>query len=235
MRFDNFVAQRLNISRNKASELIKSSKVMLNSQICNKPSFECESGEIALLDEVFVGRGALKLRAFLDAFNFDLKDKTVLDIGSSTGGFIQILLRQGVKSVVGVDVGEHQLDDSLRADERVKIYENTDIRAFENEFKFEFITCDVSFISVVEILNAIDTNADKNATIIILFKPQFEVGKYAKRSKKGVVTDKNAIAAAIRRFEIAVSSLKWIRIAQAECEIKGKEGNAEFFYAFNKG
>ena len=233
MRFDNYVASVLNISRNKASELIKSGKVLSNGEICTKVSSEVSEAKISLLDEIYVGRGALKLKSFLEAMK---AGKNALDIGSSTGGFMQILLERGVKSVTGVDVGTDQLDASLRSDERVKIYEKTDVREFVKTHKNEFnlITCDVSFISLAEILPAICELASENSLIITLFKPQFEVGVGVKRNKKGVVTDAKAVNLAMKRFEVLASSLKFELIACKECEVKGKEGNAEFFYAFNK-
>ena len=202
MRFDNYVASVLNISRNKASELIKSGKVLADGQICTKVSNEVGEAKILLLDEIYVGRGALKLKSFLEAIKFDLTGKNALDIGSSTGGFMQILLERGVKSVTGVDVGTDQLDASLRSDERVKIYEKTDIREFakQEQDKFDLITCDVSFISFAEILPAIGDLVSTNSLIITLFKPQFEVGVGVKRNKKGVVTDMKAINLAMKRF-----------------------------------
>ena len=236
MRFDNYVASVLNISRNKASELIKGGKVLINGEICTKVSSEVSEAKISLLDEIYVGRGALKLKSFLEAMKFDLAGKNALDIGSSTGGFMQILLECGVKSVTGVDVGTDQLDASLRSDERVKIYEKTDVREFAKKDlnKFDLITCDVSFISLAEILPAICELASENSLIIMLFKPQFEVGVGVKRNKKGVVTDAKAVNLAMKRFEVMANSLGFKMIVCKECEVRGKEGNAEFFYAFNK-
>lgn len=236
MRFDNYVASVLNISRNKASELIKSGKVLSNGEICTKVSSEVGEAKISLLDEIYVGRGALKLKSFLEAMKFDLTGKNALDIGSSTGGFMQILLERDVKSVTGVDVGTDQLDASLRSDERVKIYEKTDIREFakQDQDKFDLITCDVSFISLAEILPTICELASENSLIITLFKPQFEVGVGVKRNKKGVVTDMKAINLVMKRFEVMANGLGFKMIVCKECEVRGKEGNAEFFYAFNK-
>ncbi|MBE9818589.1 23S rRNA (cytidine-2'-O)-methyltransferase TlyA [Campylobacter concisus] len=236
MRFDNYVASVLNISRNKASELIKGGKVLADGQICTKVSSEVSEAKISLLDEIYVGRGALKLKSFLEVMKFDLAGKNALDIGSSTGGFMQILLESDVKSVTGVDVGTDQLDASLRNDERVKIYEKTDVREFakQNQSKFDLITCDVSFISLAEILPAICELASENSLIIMLFKPQFEVGVGVKRNKKGVVTDAKAVNLAMKRFEVIANGLGFKMITCKECEVKGKEGNAEFFYAFNK-
>ena len=100
--------------------------------------------------------------------------------------------------------------------------------------KFDLITCDVSFISLKEILPSIDALAGENCDIILLFKPQFEVGRTVKRNKKGVVTDAKAVREARAKFELAAANLGWIMRQTLECEVKGKEGNAEFFYAFNK-
>ncbi|MGH1600133.1 23S rRNA (cytidine-2'-O)-methyltransferase TlyA [Campylobacter majalis] len=234
MRADLYVANALNISRNKASELIKNQKVLIDERLVAKLSDEYDSGDVALLDEIFVGRAALKLRSFLSETKIDVAGLDALDVGCSTGGFMQILLKNGVNSVIGVDVGSNQLDDSLRNDNRVQIYENQDIRNFTCDKKFDLITCDVSFISVVGLLKILDNLASKNATIIILFKPQFEVGREVKRNKKGVVSDTKAISDATKLFLLECAKLGWILKQQAQSQIKGKEGNAEFFYAFNK-
>ena len=430
------------------------------------------SVKIELIGEIYVGRGALKLKSFLAAYPLEIQGKNALDVGSSTGGFVQILLQNGVKSVTALDVGSSQLDKSLRADSRVIVAENTDVREFAAGFqnsggdgkfdgseqnlktqikpskdsrvcdkfglgrsnfaewdgflsepsksdftplnlteaskneqavkcvysqnktsnlnkknaqtgcadepilaqastrsvrldeanfaiknaqtddeidaatnetdaqkklahkpilaeksepnaqtdakfepcvnesnrtkinaqtaaaaeernlarrdsaskntnlsrqktaqsdaavasyvseanlaransrpnaekiaesnpraaknvakKFDLITCDVSFISLKEILPSIDALAGENCDIILLFKPQFEVGRTVKRNKKGVVTDAKAVREARAKFELAAANLGWIMRQTRECEVKGKEGNAEFFYAFNK-
>ncbi|MDO5045967.1 SAM-dependent methyltransferase, partial [Campylobacter sp.] len=119
MRFDLFVAQRLDISRNKASELIKSGKILLNGEVETKPNKETrEDYKINLLEEIYVGRGALKLKSFLEHYKLDLKGKIALDIGSSTGGFVQILLKEGASRVTALDVGDSQLDESLKNNSR---------------------------------------------------------------------------------------------------------------------
>ena len=103
-----------------------------------------------------------------------------------------------------------------------------------DEDKSAIITCDISFISLAEILPAIFGLASTNSPIITLSMPQFEVGVGVKRNKKGVVTDMKAINLAMKRFEVMANGLGFKMIACKECEVKGKEGNAEFFYAFNK-
>lgn len=438
----------------------------------SEQNLDANSVKIELIGEIYVGRGALKLKSFLAAYPLEVQGKNALDVGSSTGGFVQILLQNGVKSVTALDVGSSQLDKSLRADSRVIVAENTDVREFAAGFqnsggdgkfdgseqnlktqikpskdsricdkfrlgrlnfaercgflskpsksdfmplnlteaskneqavkcvysqnktsnlnkknaqtgcadepilaqastrsvrldeanfaiknaqmdgeidaatnetdaqkklahkpvlaeksepnaqtdakfepcinetnrteinaqtaaaadgrnlarrnsvskntnlsrqktarpnaavasyvseanlaransrpnaekiaesnpraaknvakKFDLITCDVSFISLKEILPSINALAGENCDIILLFKPQFEVGRTVKRNKKGVVTDVKAVREARAKFELAAANLGWIMRQTLECEVKGKEGNAEFFYAFNK-
>ncbi|WP_033916505.1 23S rRNA (cytidine-2'-O)-methyltransferase TlyA [Campylobacter sputorum] len=232
MRFDQFVANKLNISRNKALNLIKEDKVFLDGKLSNSPSANVISGEISLNEQIFVSRGALKLKPFLKELNLNLNSMNALDVGSSTGGFVEILLQNGVKSVTALDVGTMQLDKNLRNDSRVIVMENTDIRDFKSEVKFDIITCDVSFISLKNIMQNL-----KNLTkgiIITLFKPQFEVGIFAKRNKKGVVMDQKAVISARRDFELFCINLGLEIILTKECSISGKNGNKEYFYAFRQ-
>ena len=235
MRFDKFVAEKLGISRNQAIQLIKDDKILLDNEICNDTAKNVENGEISVVSEIYVSRGALKLKGFLrelkDEFGFDINGLNALDIGSSTGGFVQILLENGVGSVTALDVGSMQLSEVLRKNEKVKVCENTDIREFKSE-KFDLITCDISFISLNSVLENIFHLAKKY--IILLFKPQFEVGINAKRDKKGVVKDEKAIKKAIANFELNCAKLGLIKLAFKNCEIKGKNGNQEFFYLYEK-
>ena len=156
----------------------------------------------------------------------------VLDVGASTGGFVQILLQRGAKSVTALDVGSSQLSEILRRDPRVIVRENTDIREFASEKKFDLITCDVSFISLNLILKSLASLA-KNA-IIVLFKPQFEVGTEAKRNKKGVLKDEKAARGARAKFERLCAELGLAVLHASACKITGKEGNREFFYLLKR-
>lgn len=230
MRFDKFVSDKLNISRNKALNLIKDGKVLLEGKVFIDPSANVDNGEISLQEEIYVSRGALKLKPFLNTLDLNLNSFNALDVGSSTGGFVEILLHSGAKSVTALDVGTMQLDDSLRNDSRVVVMENTDIRDFQSESKFDVITCDVSFISLKNIMQSLKNLS--NGIIITLFKPQFEVGIHAKRNKKGVVMDNKAVIKAREDFEIFCLNLGLELILSKECEISGKNGNKEYFYAF---
>ena len=156
----------------------------------------------------------------------------VLDVGSSTGGFVQILLQRGAKSVTALDVGSSQLSEILRRDPRVIVRENTDIREFESEKKFDLITCDVSFISLNLILKSLASLA--KSAFIVLFKPQFEVGAEIKRNKKGVLKDEKAVCAARAKFERQCAELGLAVLHASACKITGKEGNQEFFYLLKR-
>lgn len=235
MRLDLHLTQNFNIqSRNKAAELIKAKKVKINGQIVSKPSLKVEEDmKIELLeDEFYVSRAAFKLKYFLLDLNLDLKNKECLDIGSSTGGFTQILLENSVKSVTCVDVGSNQLHEKIRNNEKISFFENQDIRTFKSDKKFEIVTCDVSFISILNIIEDINNLANKE--IIILFKPQFEVGTNVKRDKKGVVKDKKAILQARQRFLDFTVTLNWKLIANAPSKLEGKDGNEEELLYFSK-
>ena len=155
-----------------------------------------------------------------------------MDVGSSTGGFVQILLQCGAKSVTALDVGSSQLSEILRRDPRVIVRENTDIREFASEKEFDLITCDVSFISLNLILKSLASLA-KNA-LIVLFKPQFEVGAEIKRNKKGVLKDEKAVRAARAKFEQLCAELGLAVLHASACKITGKEGNREFFYLLKR-
>lgn len=162
----------------------------------------------------------------------NLSGVDVLDVGSSTGGFVQILLQRGAKNVTALDVGSSQLSEILRRDPRVIVRENTDIREFASEKKFDLITCDVSFISLNLILKSLASLA-KNA-LIVLFKPQFEVGAEIKRNKKGVLKDEKAAGAARAKFERLCAELGLAVLHASACKITGKEGNREFFYLLKR-
>ncbi len=222
-------------SRNRALDAIKRGRVSVNGKIA-KPSTRCnENSQIDIdIEKFYVSRASRKLELFLEEYPLDLKGKVALDIGSSTGGFVQILLEKGVESVTAVDVGSDQLHHSLRDNERVYLYENMDIRDFKSETLFNLITCDVSFISVVKILNHIDRLLNSGGDIILLFKPQFEVGKGVKRDSRGVVLDSRAIESAKERFKQATSDLGWKLCYTTNSKLSGKSGNIEYVYHFKK-
>jgi len=233
-RLDQYLVENnLVDSRNKAQQLIKDSKVTVDKKVITKASFKVSDELVELDDEhVYVSRAAYKLKNFLPLLPFSVSGMNALDIGSSTGGFTEVLLLNDVKTVTAVDVGSAQLHERLRSDPRVISVENQDIRNFTSETSYELITCDVSFISLHHILDAINNLASKY--MILLFKPQFEVGKDVKRDKNGVVMDKKAIAAAMLKFEDSCTLLGWKKVLMEASSITGKEGNIEYCYCYEK-
>ncbi len=234
IRLDQYLVENnLVDSRNKAQQLIKDSKVKVDKKVITKPSFKVLDEKVELDDEhVYVSRAAYKLKNFLPLLPFDIKGMNALDIGSSTGGFTEVLLMNDVDSVTSVDVGSSQLHEKLLNDTRVKSVENQDIRDFKSEEPFDLTTCDVSFISLHHILEAIDRLSSKY--MILLFKPQFEVGKDIKRDKNGVVMDKKAISAAMLKFEDTCTLMGWKKVLMEASSITGKEGNIEYCYCYEK-
>ena len=233
MRLDIYLTKTKNIqSRNKAQELIKAKKVYVDDKIITKPSFIVEDHHTITIDqeEFYVSRAAYKLKHFVDDNNIDLKDKIALDIGSSTGGFTQILLQNGIKEVTCVDVGSNQLHDTIKSDDRIIVKENTDIRVFKSDKRYEIITCDVSFISILNIIDDIARLAKDK--IIILYKPQFEVGKEVKRDSSGVVQDQKAIEKVRSEFLDKTKDLGWNLVVSQNSKLAGKSGNVEELFYF---
>src|SRR5574344_1488449 len=237
MRLDLYLSKNFDIqSRNKALEIINSNKVKIDGKIVSKASFLVDENMIIeLLEEDFyVSRAAYKLKYFLDELKneINLKDKIALDIGSSTGGFTQILLEFDIQKVVCVDVGSNQLHERIKKDKRIEFFENCDIRNFKSNICFDIVTCDVSFISILKIIDSIDSLDFKK--LIILFKPQFEVGINVKRDKKGVVKDKDAIEKARSNFLAKTLELKWKLEKNNISKLQAKDGNYEEFFYFSK-
>jgi len=234
MRLDKYLMENGYFeSRNKADEAIKNEKVRINGNVIKKSSYKVnEDDKIEILGESFVSRSAWKLKNYVDKYEIDVENKLSLDIGSSTGGFSEILLLNGVKKVVCVDVGKNQLHDKIRNDERSEVYEETDIRKFEYPERFDVVVSDVSFISLLKIIDKINDLAKND--IILLFKPQFEVGRNAKRDKKGVVIDERAVFNALENFKLQCKILGWELIREKESSILGKEGNKEYILHFKR-
>lgn len=222
-------------SRNRANDAIKAGQVMIDGKKAKASAKVTENTVVEVEDTKFyVSRAGRKLENFLGEHRVDISAKRALDIGSSTGGFAQIVLENEVKSLDCVDVGTDQLHISLRREERLTLHEERDIRDFKSEEGFELITCDVSFISIIQITDDIDRLCQEGTDIVILYKPQFEVGKDVKRDSRGVVQDVDAIARRKEAFEAEVKKLGWDEKYQSRSQIQGKEGNQEYLYHFVK-
>jgi len=236
MRLDKYLVEEGYFeSRNRANDAIKAGKVKVDGKVAKASAKIDENTLVEVEDEKFyVSRAARKLENFLAEHPVEIKGKSALDIGSSTGGFAQIVLENGADRLTCVDVGKAQLHVSLRTNEKVSLCEETDIREFHSEAPFELITCDVSFISILQIMDDIDRLAQAGTDIVILYKPQFEVGRDVKRDSKGVVQDLDAIARRKEAFEAEAGKLGWQLEYEAHSRVQGKEGNQEYLYHFVK-
>lgn len=215
-------------SREKAKDAILDYKVRVNGIVITKPSYVIENETIEVIEAShYVSRSAWKLKAALDFFQMRLDDHTVLDIGSSTGGFTQVALEYGAKKIYALDVGTHQLAESLRADSRVISLENTHfLKINPNTFDpLDTIVCDVSFISSLKILDHIKKYY-KVKHVWVLFKPQFEANKPLKNP---VIKDKKVYQKIQENYESHIKELNFKIIGAVET-LKGKEGNQERMY-----
>lgn len=269
MRLDLYLKENKNIqSRSRAKLLIEDGRVLLNNTVAINPSQNIKEGDVVeVSDFSYVSRAGYKLEYaykkishypdlkvknieenFIKTLSelyseFNFKNKTCLDIGSSTGGFTDFLLQNGASKVVSVDVGSDQFDKNLilKYRDKIELFENTDIRKcgelkifkeINSDGGFDIIVCDVSFISLTHIIESIYKNLKKEGVGIILFKPQFEVGR--ENIKKGIVQDqdlaKKFLLERVKDFE--KNNLKVLNTF--ESGIKGTDGNTEYIILLEK-
>lgn len=221
------VKRELSPSREKAREFIKSGCVKVNGNPILKPSHKTE--ETAYIDikplYPFVGRGGVKLNYLLEKKIVSFKDLEVLDIGASTGGFTEVILKDGAKAVTALDVGKNQLADKLKLDPRVTVRENTDIRDAVFNHGFDAATVDVSFISIKKVLPRVVELID-DGFICVLFKPQFEAGKL--RKKHGIFNDISLHKNLLLEYEHFVKGLGMGIKFISPSPIRGGSGNIEY-------
>ncbi len=220
-------------SRQKAQQAIEEGKVFVDGKLKN-PSFNVLGNEKieVLNDEEYVSRGAFKLLKAVDVFGLNLKDKVVLDIGASTGGFTQVCLKEGAKKVYALDVGKGQLHDKLKVSTKVVDLSETDFRTSKKYDDVDFIVSDVSFISLKHIIPEI-LQRYEFVPVVVLFKPQFECGMEFAKKKNGVVKDKKLHLKLLKDF---IEYLKGFHIkisGTAYSPIAGKNGNIEYLFYLN--
>ena len=220
-------------SRAKAQALILAGRVFVNERRVEKAGQAvAEDARVRVAEPAqrFVSRGGEKLAGALDELGLDPAGKICLDLGASTGGFSDCLLQRGASKVVAVDVGYGQLDAKLRADPRVRALERTNARLLEPADvpeAVDLVTVDVSFISVTLLLPRIAEIASR-AELLVMVKPQFEVGR-ERVGKGGVVRDDADRAAAVARVRAAAEALGYVARGEAESRLAGPQGNREVF------
>jgi 23S rRNA (cytidine1920-2'-O)/16S rRNA (cytidine1409-2'-O)-methyltransferase len=232
LRLDQLLVERgLAESRAKAQALVLAGQVVLDGKKAEKSghAVPADARVEVLAPPRFVGRGGLKLDAALDHFQIDVRDRLCLDIGSSTGGFTDCLLQRGARHVYAVDVGAGQLDWKLRGNPRVTVREGINARYLRFEDIGETVDVavfDVSFISVTLVVPAVIPLLKDSGQMVILVKPQFEVGR-GQVGKGGIVRDPELHAGACDRVRMAVEALGF-KTGLMESPILGAEGNREF-------
>jgi 23S rRNA (cytidine1920-2'-O)/16S rRNA (cytidine1409-2'-O)-methyltransferase len=234
-RLDVILVERgLSPSRERARALILAGQVMVDGQIVSKAGAPVATDgrvELVVPDHPYVGRGGVKLAHALDAFAIDPQGRRALDVGASTGGFTDVLLRRGAASVIALDVGRGQLDWRLRTDARVVVREGVNARSLTPDdvpHQVSLVTIDVAFISLRHILPALPPFLDPAADIVALVKPQFEAGR-EDVGKHGIVSDPAVHEAVIARVTEAAAACGLSRVAMAPSAITGATGNQEFF------
>ncbi|MBN9315819.1 MAG: TlyA family RNA methyltransferase [Devosia sp.] len=226
-------------SRARARDAILRGTVTVNGSVAAKPNQQVDESDAIALDDPaarYVSRAALKLVAGLDAGNIDPRGKTCLDLGSSTGGFTQVLLERGAVRVHAVDVGHAQLHESLRCDPRVVSLEGVNGRDLDRNLipdPIELIVSDVSFVSILKVIDPALALAAPGAEAVILIKPQFEVGR-DHIGKGGIVTDDTAIADAVERVVSHMATAGWAHRFSIASPITGGDGNREIVAGFSR-
>jgi 23S rRNA (cytidine1920-2'-O)/16S rRNA (cytidine1409-2'-O)-methyltransferase len=230
MRLDSAMyAKNIVQSRSTANQLIKDGAIFLNGKQTTKPATQVsENDEIIVKKELFVGRGAYKLLSALNHFQIEIKNKKIADIGASTGGFTEVLLRKKAAKIYAIDIGFNQLSSKLIKEPKVINLEKTDIRKMNRlPEKLDFCICDLSFISLTKVLPAIFQLTKKDSFVLALFKPQFESGPKAV-TKSGILP-KNLIKKSITNFQSWATENHFSLSEFFPCEITGKQGNQEFW------
>src|SRR4051812_10244393 len=235
LRLDKLIFDRgLVPSRERAQALIIAGKILVDEQKIEKPGAQVESDSLIRLlgeDLRYVSRGGLKLEKALEHWGIDVTGKTCIDVGASTGGFTDCLLQHGAAHVIAIDTGRGQIDAKLRNHSRVQLLENTNARYLTREQlavngRADFVAMDVAFISATLVLPAVISAAGPRE-IVVLVKPQFEVGR-ERVGSGGIVRDEADQTAAVQKVREAVEQLGGQNIDVIDSPITGAEGNREF-------
>ncbi len=221
-------------TRSQAESFVKLGQVVVNKKLATKPGqMVGEADTVKLLaQEQYVSRAGLKLASVAKTLGVDFTDKTVLDVGSSSGGFTDYALQHGAAYVIAVDVGTNQLHPTLQAHPKIELHEQTDIRdVAETSRPIDIVVIDVSFISLREILPTVHRLANAHSQIVAMVKPQFEAGHSAKH--KGVIKNDRMRRDILQDFEQWVRA-QFVVLDKADSQVAGIKGNRERFYLLKR-
>lgn len=218
-------------SRSQAETYIKLGQVKVAGRVVQKPGFLVQpDADIELTaKEQYVSRAGLKLASIAEKFSVSFNDVTVLDVGSSTGGFTDYALQHGAKKSIAVDVGTNQLHPTLRSDSRIELHEQTDFRNFHTKDSIDIVVIDVSFISLRQILPQVWKLSSARTNILAMVKPQFEATA-SNVKHKGVIKNDRMRRDILKDFEQWVMRNRFLIVDKADSAIAGEKGNLERFY-----
>lgn len=238
-----FPKQRLDIelvkrglvsTRSQAESYIKLGHVTVNGKVPPKSGHPVLDSDVikVTVTQQYVSRAALKLASVAELLYLQFDGKTVLDVGSSTGGFTEYALKHGAQKVIAVELGTDQLHPSLRANPQIELHEKTDIRDFRTDQKIDIVLADVSFISLREILPSVARLCTVNTRLAIMVKPQFEAAQSSLKHK-GVIKNDKMRRDILKDFEQwALQNFQILN--KADSEVSGSKGNKERFYLLKK-
>lgn len=224
------VRRKLTSTRSQAESYIKLGQVSVNGKRETKTGHMVSDNDKIKMtsSEQYVSRAGLKLASVAKGLKLDFKNKIVLDVGSSTGGFTDFALKHGAKKVIAVDVGTGQLHHTLLGHPKIELHEQTDIRDFPKpEDRIDIVLIDVSFISLRDVLPAIAKLVDSETQVIAMAKPQFEAGNLSQH--KGVIKNEKIRRNTLKDLENWIQKLYKV-IEKADSEVTGEKGNRERFY-----
>lgn len=229
------VARQLAPTRSQAENYIRLGDVKLNGSVTLKPgTMVDDESQITISDkDQYVSRAGLKLASVANTLSLTFKDKIMLDVGSSTGGFTDYALRHGAKKVFAVDVGTNQLHQSLHGDPRIELHEQTDIRDFKTNQRLDIVVIDVSFISLQEILPSIASLCHPTTQIVAMVKPQFEASVQSVKHK-GVIKNDKMRREILKDFEVWATAHKFVIQLKSDSHVAGTKGNIERFYVLKR-
>lgn len=221
-------------TRAQAKSLIEMGRITVNGKVLRKAGdLIARTDEIHVDSPGFVGRGAFKLTAALEKFPVEIEGKTLMDIGASTGGFTEVLLRQGAAKVFAIDVGRDQLAEKLRADPRVENMEGTHFLDVNFFAPLDGAVVDLSFISITRVIDHIYNQLAPKAWVVALIKPQFEAGPQ-RMPKDGVIKDAKLRATILEEVKEKITAAGFTIREVIDSPIEGKSGNHEYLAWLSK-
>ena len=241
IRLDQLIIERYpHYSRKQIQSWIMQGKVTVNEVRIDKPGSQVSHDALIVLnvqEPKFVSRAGYKLEKALEHFKIDVNGYVVLDAGLSTGGFTDCLLQHGAEQVIGIDVGYGQVHEKIAHDQRVRVLERTNLRHITQDtigLLVDMVTLDLSFISLLKVIDAVDAVLKPEGLLITLIKPQFEAGK-EQVGRGGIIKNELVHQEVITKVTQGIMASGYRFMGVIESPILGTEGNKEFLALFKKG